>query len=211
MSPVGGRRWLLLGACLCWFGLIVLAGCGEPAELATEPSSPETPSVPDESASTIPAVDAGATLPDDTASGEADDQADASVDDASTVLRRRTSEYVYDPINRTDPFEPCFELEDETLDTGGPTLFEIRFYQLRAISWGTQEPVAMVEDPEGSAYGIRIGDVIGAERGEVIAITSEKIQIRVVSLGVMGREIVNTIDILLHPEANLRFNQGGSR
>jgi hypothetical protein len=179
--------------------VLVLAGCGEPvdqpptpapdapAETETPPASPDAAAAPVPTAPVPGAPEAAPLAPEKTAE----------------VLAKKTVEIVYDPINRPDPFKPYIEVPPPIDSTAGPTLFELRFYTLRAVAWGGPKPLAMVVDPKGMSYAVRVGDVIGRgeDVGTITAIQPDKIVVSKQGFDFMKRPITRSIEIQLHPES----------
>lgn len=178
----GVYKWLPFLLCLVLAGW--LAGCGEPAMEPVEEAPLPEPEP----------VDAEAVTPE----GEEVEPA-ISDEEAAKVLKKKTSEFVYDPINKADPFNALSEESDELLETEGPLVFELRFYNLRAILWGSSEPIAMFEDPKGSAFALHVGDEIGKERGKIVAINPDGVQVQTEFVDFRGQVTYRPITILLHP------------
>jgi type IV pilus assembly protein PilP len=110
-----------------------------------------------------------------------------------------TDEYVYNPIGKRDPFRTFITApEEEQIRSPTPLQrFEIDQYTLTGIIWGTPNPRAMVEDPEGVGHVVEIGTYIGKNWGKVTEITSNKILVNEEYLTVDGSLVTNPIEISL--------------
>jgi type IV pilus assembly protein PilP len=110
-----------------------------------------------------------------------------------------TDDYVYNPIGKRDPFRTFITApEEEQIRSPTPLQrYEIDQYTLTGVVWGTQNPRAMVEDPEGVGHVVEIGTYIGKNWGKVTEITSNKILINEEYLTVDGSLVTNPIEISL--------------
>lgn len=91
--------------------------------------------------------------------------------------------YSYNPGGRRDPFMPLIikqaEKAKEKSVAGRPPLerYDIKEFKLTGILWGGFGFNAMLEAPDGKGYFIRVGSVIGPNRGVVKRITQDSIVI----------------------------------
>ena len=91
--------------------------------------------------------------------------------------------YVYTPIGKRDPFENVFAVREVTkvkMPGRRPTPLQkwpIDRLKLTMTMTGTSTPFAMMEDPEGRGYPIRVGDFVGQNWGKVTAIKRDTLVI----------------------------------
>ncbi len=89
-------------------------------------------------------------------------------------------EYSYNPAGRRDPFAPIIEREEKQAKTSArPPLerYNISDFKLTGIIWGGFGYNAMVEGPDGKGYFVRVGTIMGLNRGVVKKITQNKMVI----------------------------------
>lgn len=97
----------------------------------------------------------------------------------------------YNPEGRRDPFRPF--IARATVKKRREPLTPLERYslsQLRlvAIVWGVDGAVAMVEDPEGKGYSIRVGTPIGNRNGRVKEILKDRVIVEERFLDAFGRQ-----------------------
>ena len=88
------------------------------------------------------------------------------------------AEYSYNPIGKRDPFRSFTSIEvvrPDSIVASELQSWELDQLNLVAILWGTDAPVAMVEDPKGKGHVIRHGDLIGKKWGTVTQIRSDEV------------------------------------
>ncbi len=88
------------------------------------------------------------------------------------------AEYSYNPIGKRDPFRSFTSIEvvrPDSIVASELQSWELDQLMLVAILWGTEQPVAMVEDPKGKGHVIRHGDLIGKKWGKVTQIKSDEV------------------------------------
>jgi type IV pilus assembly protein PilP len=84
--------------------------------------------------------------------------------------------YAYNPAGRRDPFTPIIVKEEKKALIGSKTpleRFPVSEFKLAGIVWGGLGYHAMLEGPDGKGYFVRVGTVIGPNRGVVKRITSK--------------------------------------
>ena len=94
---------------------------------------------------------------------------------ATTAVEQVKIEYRYDPFNKPDPFESIIPniLEGPQLN---PLLSrDLSEFRLKGVIWNIKSPYAMVEDPTGRGYIVKLGSRIGRNNGEIISITRGEI------------------------------------
>lgn len=95
--------------------------------------------------------------------------------------KKPESAYSYNPLGRRDPFMPLIikqgAKEREKSFAARPPLerYDIKEFKLTGIVWGGFGYNAMLEAPDGKGYFIRVGSVIGPNKGVVKRITQDSI------------------------------------
>ena len=89
--------------------------------------------------------------------------------------------YVYSPVGKRDPFQNVFAVKEVTpvkVPGAKPTplqKYPIDRLKLSMTMTGTSSPLAMVEDPDGRGWTVRIGTFVGQNWGKVTSIQREQI------------------------------------
>lgn len=89
--------------------------------------------------------------------------------------------YTYTVAGRRDPFAPIIERDiKKAKSTDLPPLerFNINEFKLSGIVWGGFGYNAMVEGPDGKGYFVRVGSIMGPNRGVVKKITQTNLIIQ---------------------------------
>lgn len=107
--------------------------------------------------------------------------------------------YSYNPIGKRDPFRSFIEKETSGPDKPPPDTplqkYEIDQYKLVGVIWGVDNPVAMVEDPEGMGYFLTRDTLIGRNWGKVVRITPTEVIVAEEYRDFEGKLIVNEIPL----------------
>ena len=186
--------------------LMFAASCGEPANKA--PKMKDVQLDEERAPANKPAVPTAAKP----APSGTEQPSAVTPEDAENVLKKKTEEFVYDPINKPDPFKSVTqEQTSQPGDEGRPNFFEIRFYKLVGIVWGTSKPLAIFEDPSGRAFTLKTGDRVGKEEGVLSQIKPDRVVITRESLNFEGKKELKELEILLHPEAEKKGLLGGGQ
>ncbi len=88
--------------------------------------------------------------------------------------------YSYNPAGRRDPFMPLVVRDEKKVPVANrPPLerYNITEFKLTGIVWGGFGYNAMFEGPDGKGYFVRVGTVIGQNRGVIKKITKDFIVI----------------------------------
>jgi type IV pilus assembly protein PilP len=88
--------------------------------------------------------------------------------------------YSYSPQGRRDPFAPLITKEETKARAGSrPPLerYSISEFKLTGIVWGGYGYNAMIEGPDGKGYFVRVGTIIGPNKGTVKKITKDTMEI----------------------------------
>ena len=83
-------------------------------------------------------------------------------------------QYTYNPAGKRDPFAPLIVKEDRKAPTGDrPPLerYNIYEFKLTGVVWGGLGYSAMLEGPDGKGYFVRLGTIMGQNKGVVKKIT----------------------------------------
>lgn len=92
----------------------------------------------------------------------------------ATVEQAQQPVYTYSTAGKRDPFAPLIAKDDQKAKAGDrPPLerFNLHEFKLSGIVWGGFGYNAMIEGPDGKGYFIRVGTVIGPNKGVVKKIT----------------------------------------
>ena len=87
-------------------------------------------------------------------------------------------EFAYNPAGRRDPFAPLIVKQEKTSKLGDrPPLERYNLYEFKmmGVLWGGFGYNAMLEGPDGKGYFVRIGTVIGPNKGVVKKITQSSV------------------------------------
>lgn len=111
------------------------------------------------------------------------------VSSASTVEAVPTSQFDFN--NKKDPFKPFITLKqggnEATKKVAGETLpahsFDIRQFKVVGIISGDGKYSAMLVDPDGKAYVVKVGTYIGKKDGVVTAINGNSVTVQLRSGG----------------------------
>ncbi len=81
--------------------------------------------------------------------------------------------YTYNPAGRRDPFAPIIVKESKKGKEDRPPLerYNLSEFKLTGIIWGGFGYNAMLEGPDGKGYFVRVGTIVGPNRGVVKKIT----------------------------------------
>jgi Tfp pilus assembly protein PilP len=114
--------------------------------------------------------------------------------------------YVYDPVEKRDPFRSFIldRLKEFDSAAKGPLeQFDLSQLSLNGIVWDTHRQRALILDPSGQGYIIEEGDAIGKNDGRVIAIDDNVVVVREAYVDFHGEKTTKEI------EMSVRQSQGG--
>ncbi len=97
--------------------------------------------------------------------------------------------FSYRPAGRRDPFAPIVVRQEKKASMGDrPPLerYNISEFKLSGIIWGGFGYNAMLEGPDGKGYFIRVGTILGPNRGVVKKITQNMIVVEEKFKNAMG-------------------------
>ena len=89
--------------------------------------------------------------------------------------------YVYSPVGKRDPFMNVFAVKEVTpvkVPGAKPTAlqkFPLDRLRLVMTMTGTSSPMAMVEDPDGRGWTVRVGTFVGQNWGKVTSIQRDQV------------------------------------
>lgn len=94
----------------------------------------------------------------------------------STAKEEQPPVYSYSATGKRDPFAPIFVKEDrraqaQSGDRSPLERFNLHEFKLTGIVWGGFGYNAMVDAPDGKGYFVRIGTIMGPNKGVVKKIT----------------------------------------
>ena len=184
-------------AAIALLGLLFLVGCSE--EPATGPSGADMEAERARVAAQIK-------------KGGARKQARASTNKATAPAKAGeagfaavSEDYTYDEEGRRNPFEPYRVETTVTEKRGGGPLeqFELEQLSVIALVWRGDQARALVADPSGTTYTVRVGSRMGKNDGRVIHIGDNLVLVKETYVDYSGEE--STKDV----ELRIRRSQGG--
>ena len=95
---------------------------------------------------------------------------------ATTVETPPPPEYSYNPAWRRDPFAPIIVQAEQKARAGNLSpleRYDLNQFKMTGVVWGGFGYNAMIEGPDGKGYFIRVGTVIGPNKGVVKKITQQ--------------------------------------
>jgi Tfp pilus assembly protein PilP len=95
-----------------------------------------------------------------------------------TVEEKPKFVYTYNPAGRRDPFAPIIvrqEAKSKLSDRPPLERYNLYEFKMMGVMWGGFGYNAMMEGPDGKGYFIRVGTVIGPNKGVVKKITQSSI------------------------------------
>jgi type IV pilus assembly protein PilP len=90
--------------------------------------------------------------------------------------KKAQPQFVYNAVGRRDPFAPLISKTEIKERAGSrPPLerYNISEFKLTGIVWGGFGYNAMVEGPDGKGYFVRVGTVIGPNKGMIKKISKD--------------------------------------
>lgn len=129
-------------------------------------------------------------------------------DDAAANQQPQTI-YVYTPIGKRDPFQNVYAVKEVTqvkMPGRKPTPLQrwsLDQLRLTMAMTGTSSPLAMLEDPEGRGWPVRLGDFVGQNWGKVTSIQKDQIVVtETITDHATGRVYPSNIPIKMPRDAN---------
>lgn len=147
--------------------IIMLAGCTEtPKAAITPPVSPKPVQTQPQSAGSAP-TGTVTSAPTRTVTSAPTGTVTSAPTGTPAVF------FAYNPAGRRDPFAPIIVKQIKGLAANRPPLerYNISEFKLSGIIWGGFGYNAMLEGPDGKGYFIRVGTILGPNRGVVKKIT----------------------------------------
>ena len=92
-----------------------------------------------------------------------------------------TPKYSYSPVGKRDPFRSYIAdlresaRNEEARNPETTEKYELDQYRLTGLVTGTSQPQAMVEDPDGMGYVLRVGARLGKNGGRITRIATDQI------------------------------------
>jgi type IV pilus assembly protein PilP len=108
----------------------------------------------------------------------------------AVITAERKVEYAYEPAGKRDPFRPFIELEKKAPVAVPATplqAYDISELRLVGVIILPDKKVAMIEDPTGKGYNVKIGTPIGRYEGKVVDILKDEVVIEEKYLDEMAR------------------------
>jgi type IV pilus assembly protein PilP len=172
---------------------------GQPAAAVLAAATPQAPRgmapTPAASPAAVPAASPGV-------APVAPSAAQPAASPAATGLTLALAETPYDPTGRRDPFRPYVTAADLAARKAREQLaplqkLELSQIKLVAIVWGLTSNHAMVEDPAGIGYVLRVGTKVGANGGRVSRIAPDAVYIEESFKDGSGAVLTNEITLRL--------------
>jgi type IV pilus assembly protein PilP len=131
------------------------------------------------------------------------------LDDDLAAKGPPTTIYVYTPIGKRDPFQNVFAVKEVTavkVPGRKPTPLQrwsLDQLKLSFVMTGTSSPMAMVDDPEGRGWPVRVGDFVGQNWGKVTSIQRDLIVVtETITDHATGRVYPSNISIKMPKDAS---------
>jgi hypothetical protein len=137
------------------------------AVAASDPAADPEDSIPDEQADTPDAMSPS-------------QEAQAKINDI------RRNEFFYQSYGKLDPFQPLVSGDYERL--GGAELVDLASARLVGVMWGGDDQFALVEDPDGFGYILRVGDRV--RNGRVVGIRKSSMSAKVTLYGITSTVVL---------------------
>ncbi len=124
--------------------------------------------------------------------------------------------FVYNPQGLRDPFKPFIRLRPEKKAAKkAPEKFvpktplqryALEELKLVGVVWRDGKGSwALVEDPEGKGYIVRVGTLIGDRGGRIVSIRPDRVEVEERVIDILGEERINRVTMRLHtPEGEVR-------
>ena len=140
---------------------------------ATAPGqAAEAPGSPAKTAGGAPAA-GGATAPGGTKPVEPEMDTDAKANSAISELEGFLEPFIYDSVNRRDPFVPFSEFADSSVPSrplSPAQRFDLDQLKLVGVMWDIRDPKAMFMDPEAEVLVLGRDEGIGNRNGYIASI-----------------------------------------
>jgi type IV pilus assembly protein PilP len=95
---------------------------------------------------------------------------------ATAIETPLPQEYSYNPQGRRDPFAPIIVRAEQRARGGNLSpleRYDLSQFKFTGVLWGGYGYNAMIEGPDGKGYFIRVGTIIGPNKGVVKKITQQ--------------------------------------
>jgi Tfp pilus assembly protein PilP len=129
------------------------------------------------------------------------------LDDKAAVAKGTAPAFAYRAAGRRDPFRSYLldamarrQAERSQRQLEETESYELSQYHLTAVLTGTSQPKAMIEDPTGKAFVVRIGSRVGRAGGRVSRIDSTGIVVLEENLDPQGQRSQIPITLKLPAE-----------
>lgn len=114
-----------------------------------------------------------------------------------------TPEYVYDPAGKRDPFKSFIDTEKKARPTAPATplqSFDINALKLVGVMMLPGKKIAIIEDPSGKGYHVKVGTLLGMNDGVVIDVLSDEVVIEEKYLDATSHTQVRKVTIKIPKE-----------
>lgn len=106
--------------------------------------------------------------------------------------------YAYDPIGKRDPFRSFVldRLKELESATKGPLeQFDLGQLTVLGVVWEIDNRRALIADPSGQGYIVRVGDPIGTNQGKVLNIEDNLVLVRESYIDHMGEQTTKEVEM----------------
>lgn len=114
--------------------------------------------------------------------------------------------YYYNPAGKRDPFQDFIRRVTGDLPENTPPLlrYNVDKFQMTGVVWNTNDPLALLIDPEGLGHPVRVGEQVGRNFGKVTAITETSVTVTEEYQTPDGQVVVNPVEVRLTREGKKR-------
>ncbi|MBE9536943.1 MAG: pilus assembly protein PilP [Proteobacteria bacterium] len=122
-------------------------------------------------------------------------------------LKKVIPAYSYDPAGKADPFHPFLAelaapsdekgVEEDLVPLTELEKFALTQFRVVAVMAVGKKKVAMLEDPQGVGHSIRIGVLIGQNKGRVVNIENGVVYVEEKSRDIMGELKSNILELAI--------------
>lgn len=123
--------------------------------------------------------------------------------------------YIYNPSGRRDPFQAPIIMEEPVVETPIVTLvpqrpkepleeFHLDSLKLVAIlQRDEREPLAMIQDPSGKGFTVRVGNYLGTQEGRIVRIALNAVELVESVPTIKDRDATRTTILRLHDQEEM--------
>ena len=109
----------------------------------------------------------------------------------------------YDSRGRRDPFRSVLETaksKQKLADLPPLQRVDLIDMKLTGIVWGAYGPSALIKTPDGKAYTVRAGALLGLNQGVILRISESAVMVREEIEDIFGVKKTRKIELVLYPQ-----------